>query len=348
MGLTLYREGRSRCIGARAAGASAGWRVAVASVAAFAGPVAAQAVPPPTAITNAFTVPAPGASDHETAKGHGTVSIGYQNTYINGQRFPDVPGGRVPIGGARIQSLSFDLHYFFADRWSVHLGIPFIVGKYSGDRPHCVTTAPPQCRGAVVPAQPHPESAFLDDGSYHGTWQDWIVGAAYHGSVGDYLLTPSITATIPSHRYTFFAQSAPGQGLLKLELALTLAHQFELSNFYYRVRLAHVFAEKTLGQSIDHNKLDLELGYFLSDAWTIKLFATGKKGSGYTGGYDRTTEDWYHHDQRAKHSYANVGAGFDWRLNDKYTLSTTVQRLVWGQYVFDFRYSVDVRLSRDF
>jgi hypothetical protein len=76
MGLTLSREARSRWIGVRAAGASAGWRAAVASVAAFVGPVAAQAVPPPAAITNAFTVPAPGSSDHETAKGHGPLSIG--------------------------------------------------------------------------------------------------------------------------------------------------------------------------------------------------------------------------------------------------------------------------------
>jgi hypothetical protein len=284
---------------------------------------------------------------HLQQRGHGTVSIGYQNTYINGMLAP-VPGGINPIGPVRIQSLSFDLEYFFADRWSVHLGIPYIEGKYSGNRPHCIRTAPPQCQGAVVPTQPHPESAFLDDGTYHGTWQDWTLGVAHHSNIDDYLLTPSITAVIPSHRYTFFAQSAPGQGLRKVEVALDLAHQFELSNLYYRVRLWHVFAEKTLGQSIDHNKAYLELGYFVSDTWTVKAFALGKKGHGYTGSYDRTTEQWYHHDQRAEHNYANLGAGIDWHLNDKYTLATTVQKLVWGQFVFDFKYSVDVRLSRKF
>ena len=109
-----------------------------------------------------------------------------------------------------------------------------------------------------------------------------------------------------------------------------------------------MFAQKTLGQSIDHNKLDLELGYFLNDAWTLKAFATGKKGSGYTGNYDQTTELWYHHDQRAEHNFANVGAGLDYHVNDKYTLSTTVQKLVWGQFVFDFKYSIDFRLVREF
>jgi hypothetical protein len=61
-----------------------------------------------------------------------------------------------------------------------------------------------------------------------------------------------------------------------------------------------------------------------------------------------TTEEWYRHDQRAEHNYATLGAGFDYNLNDKYTVTATVQRLVWGQFVFDFKYSLDVHLIREF
>ena len=283
----------------------------------------------------------------ETAKGHGSVSIGYQNTYIDGMFLP-VPGGKAPIGTVRVQSISLDLNYFFADRWSAEIAIPFVVGRYRGPDPHCITQAPPQCKDAVVPTQPHPESRFLDDGNYHGAWQDWTLGVAYHANVNDYVLSPSVTAYVPSHQYTFFANAAVGQDVPKVELAFDLAHQFELSNVYYRVRAGHVFARKTLGQSIDHNKLDLELGYFLDETWTVKVFGVGKKGDGYTGDYDQTTEEWYRHDQRAPHNYATVGAGVDYHLNDKYILSTTLQRLVWGQFVFDFKYSLDIHLSREF
>jgi len=283
----------------------------------------------------------------ETSKGHGSFSVGYQNTYVNGMFLP-VPGGEAPIGYVRVQSISFDLNYYFADRWSAQLGIPYVEGRYRGPDPHCITQAPPQCKGQVVPAQPHPESRFLDDGSYHGAWQDWTVGLAYHGNIDDYMLTPTVIAYLPSNRYTFFANAAVGQDVPKLELAIDLAHQFELSNLYYRARAGHVFAKKTLGQSIDYNKLDLELGYFLDDTWTVKVFGVGKKGQGYTGDYDQTTEQWYRHDQRAEHNYANLGAGFDYHANDKYIVSATVQRLVWGQFVFDFKYSLDVRLTRQF
>lgn len=324
----------------RPASAVALWAVATLA------PALAQTVPPPAAIGSAFTASTTSDAD-ETAKGHGTVSVGYQHTYINGM-FQPVPGGKIELGSIRVQSMSFNLDYFVADRWSVHLGIPFVESRYRGGFPHCVRTDPPQCRNAVVPLQPHPESKFLDDGKYHGTWQDWHIGLAHHANLNDYLLTPTISVQVPSHRYTFFSQSAPGQGLWKVELAMDVAHQLHMSNLYYRVRFGHVFAEKTLGQSIDHNKLDLELGYFLDDIWTVKAFAVGKKGRGYTGAYDRTTELWYHHDQRAQHNYASLGTGFDYHVNDKYTLSATVQRLVWGQFVFDFKYSIDVRLSRHF
>jgi hypothetical protein len=286
-------------------------------------------------------------TDDGTARGHGTVSIDYQNTFVDGMFLP-VPGGKAPIGTVRIQSVVFGIDYFFANHWSGHVDLPFVYSRYRGDDPHCITTAPPQCQGMVVPIEPHPESAFLDDGHYHGVWQDWHLGLAYHVYFDDYFWSPSITATLPSHRYTFFAQSAPGQYLWKIELAIELAHQLELSNLYYRIRVGHVFAEETLGQSIDHNTLDLEVGKFLSEAWTIKAFAYGKKGNGYTGAYDHTTEAWYHHDQRAPHNYATIGAGFDRHLNERDTVSLTVQRLVWGQFVFDFKYSVDVRLSHDF
>jgi hypothetical protein len=240
------------------------------------------------------------------------------------------------------------VNYFFADGWSAELGIPFVEARFRGPDPHCPTQLPPQCAGQPALSQPHPESRFLDDGYYHGAWQDWTLGLAYHENVNDFLLTPSVTAYLPSHNYTFFANAAVGQDIPKLELAIDLAHQFELTNVYYRVRAGHVFAKKTLGQSIDYNALDLELGYFLDETWTVKVFGVGKKGNGYTGPYDQTTELWYHHDQRAQHNYANVGAGFDYHINDKYTVSTTLQSLVWGQFVFDFKYSLDVHLTREF
>lgn len=288
----------------------------------------------------------------ETAKGHGSISFDYQNTFVNGFRLDN--SLTVPIASVRIRSVSLDLDYYFADRWSVHAGIPFVSNRFTGGAPHCPTTAPPQCAGAPVLTQQHPESQFLDDGQYHGALQDWNLGVSYHTHLGDYYFTPSLTYYRPTHDYTFFANAAVGQHLWQLQPAIELTHQFELSNFYYRVRYGYVFVQKTQNISINHHRVDLELGYFLNDRCSIRAFAIGKKGHGLLAREllpiteNQTNEYWYHHDQTARHDYAAAGLGLDYRLGDKYTLSTSVQKLIWGQTVFNFRYSFDLRLTREF
>ncbi|MFI4969018.1 MAG: hypothetical protein ACHP7D_02350 [Lysobacterales bacterium] len=288
----------------------------------------------------------------ETAKGHGSVSLDYQNTFVNGFRATnDV---MLPIGTVRIDSLLLNLDYYFADRWSLHVGLPFVRNRYTGAAPHCPTTAPPQCQGQPALSPQHPESRFLDDGRYHGTWQDWSVGVAYHTHIGDYYLTPSLTASLPSHDYTFFANAAVGQDLWQVQPAIELAHQFAFSNIYYRIRYGYVFAERTLDTSINHHRLDLELGYFLNDKWSFRAYSIAKKGHGYLAEdllpitQGQTNAYWYHHDQISRHDYAAVGAGSDYRFADHYTLSASAQKLIWGQTVFNFRYSLDVQLTRDF
>jgi len=277
--------------------------------------------------------------------GHGDFGIAYLNHLVNGFRGPD--GNYGPGFSARGQSIALSVDYNITDRWSVHAEIPYIVNRYQGPAPHCPTASPPQCAHMPALATPHPESQFLDDGSYHGTWQDWTLGASYNADFEGYFFTPYVTVYLPSHDYTFFSQAAVGYDLQRVELGAQLAHQFDFTQIYYRVGYGRVFAEKTLGQSIDHNKVDLEMGYFLNEAWTVKLFSTAKKGGGYFGGYDHTTELWYHHDQRAPHNYASMGFGVDYSFN-KYILTTSVQKEIWGQLIFNFKYAFELRLTRSF
>jgi len=278
-------------------------------------------------------------------QGHGDISIAYLNHLVNGFRVSDSDIRK--IGSVRSHAIALSVDYNVTDRWSLHAEIPYIVNRYQGPVPHCPTAAPPQCAHIPALSTPHPESRFLDDGSFHGDWQDWTLGAAYNGEIDGFFLTPYMTVYLPSHDYTFFSQAAVGYRLQRVELGATLAHQFDFTQIYYRVGFGRVFAEETLGQNIDHNKLDLEVGYFLNEAWTVKLFSTAKKGNGYFGVYDPTSELFYHHDQRARHNYASAGFGVDYSFN-KYTLSTSVQREIWGQFIFNFEYAFELRLTRSF
>jgi hypothetical protein len=297
--------------------------------------------------------PSPATEDlGETAKGHGSVSIAYLNTYSNG--FQINTNTTKPLATVRSRGIALDVDYNVTDDLSVHLGIPYIDNRFVKGIPHCPTTAPPQCAGLPALNPQHPESQFLDDGKYHGTWQDFNLGAAWHTHIGNYYITPSITAVIPSHDYTFFANAAVGQRLRQLELAATLAHQFDFSNIYYKLGYAYVLSQRILGHDTGYQRFDAELGYFVNEKLSVRTFTTGRLGDGLaaldllalTDG--QTNAYWYHHDQLAKHSYFGAGLGFDYALGKRYTLTTGIQREVWGETVFNFKYALEMRLTRSF
>jgi hypothetical protein len=302
---------------------------------------------------NTDTALHPDKSDfNESAKGHGSLSVAYLNTYVNGF-FLD-SNTEAPNGAVHSQSIALDLDYYPADKWSVHIGIPFVSNRYQGNLPHCPTTAPPQCANQPALNPPHPESQFLDDGNYHGTWADWRLGASYHTHFGNYYVTPSITASFPSHDYVFFANAAVAQRIWQVEIASTVEHQFDFSNWYYRLGYGYVFAQRVLGKNADYHKFNAELGYFFNDKLSLRAFTIGRIGNGYsaaelvplTDGF--TNNEWYHHDQTTEHSYFGVGVGVDCQIGDRYTWSTAVQRTVWGESVFDFKYAFETRLTRSF
>jgi len=292
-----------------------------------------------------------GEDAQESARGHGSISAAYLSTYVDGFNLDSHT--EVHPGIFHSQGVALDVDYNVSDDWSVHVGLPYFDNRYNGV-PHCPTTAPPQCASVPALNPQHPESAFHDDNRYHGSWQDWDLGVAWHTHISDYYLTPSLTAILPSHDYPFFTNAAVGQRLRQLQIAATLAHQFDFSNIYYKVGYAYVLSQHVLGVDTGYQRYDLELGYFVNEKLSLRAFLSGRDGFGLsatelgplTAG--QTNAYWYHHDQLAKHSYYGAGAGVDYALGDRYTLSAGLQHALWGDTVFAFKYALETRLTRSF
>ncbi|MGH8121971.1 MAG: hypothetical protein ACREPT_04295, partial [Rudaea sp.] len=140
-------------------------------------------------------------SQKGAAQGQGSVSIGFFDTAING--FFLRSNFKLPLGVVHILGTGFDASYNVSNDWTIYGGVRYFTGRNNSPGPflNCPTTAPPQCAGDPPLTPQHPESPFLDDGSYHGAWQDWNLGVAYHANIGNYSITPSVTATIPTHDY---------------------------------------------------------------------------------------------------------------------------------------------------
>jgi len=289
---------------------------------------------------------------HASAAGHGSISVAYLNSYVNG--FWLDSNTRVPNGAVRSRGVSFDVDYNIADDWSIHAGIPYLDNRYTGTAPHCPTTAPLQCAGIAALNPQHPESQFIDDGRYHGALQDFNLGVAWHTHIADYYITPSATAVIPSHDYVFFDNAAVGQRLHQLLLSVTLAHQFELTNFYYKLGFGYALSQHVLGIDTGYQRLDGELGWFINEKFSVRAFLTGRIGSGLSALQVGPLTDgmsnayWYHHDQISEHTYGGAGLGFDYDVGDRYTLSAGIQREFFGETVFDFKYALEVRLTKSF
>ncbi len=288
----------------------------------------------------------------QSAQGHGSISVAYINSYING--FWVDSNTKIPNGAVRSRGVSFDLDYYVSDTWSVHVGIPFLDNRYTGAAPHCPTSTPPQCANIPALDPAHPESQFIDDGRYHGTWQDFNLGAAWHTSINDYFITPAITLTIPSHDYVFFDNAAVGQRLRQLMFSATLAHQFEFTNLYYKVGYGYAFSQHVLGYDTGYQRFDGEFGWFINEKFSVRTFLTGRVGNGVSAPELLPLTDgqsnalWYHHDQISEHTYFGAGLGFDYDIGNRYTLSTGIQREFLGETVFDFKYALEARLTKQF
>src|SRR5262249_2089456 len=166
---------------------------------------------------------------------------------------------------------------------------------------------------------------FVDDGNYHGTWQDITLGASRRFDLNGYIFTPSATAIIPSHDYPFFGLATVGQRLHQLVLGATLAHQLDFTNFYYKLDYGYAFSQHVLGVNTGYQRYDGELGWFVNEKFSVRGFLTGRSGFGLTArGAPPPGFDPYFKAQTAQHDYRALGFGFDYDFGNRYLLSSSV------------------------
>ena len=281
--------------------------------------------------------PGDGLADGQS---HGTITVGYQFQHTKGLILDngDIPG--TTTTDAHILFVAVD--YMLDDRWEVHAELPFIDKRSSGG---------PGAHDPSILTVPHPEAEFLDDGNYHGAWQDWVLGVSYHANWGRLQVEPHLVAQIPSHDYSHFANAAIGQNLWRLKLGADFTHRLQSSNFYYRFGYSYEVWEKVLGTTLNKHHFRASAGRFFSPQFTGWVFANARIGQGLNTtevGSDRTSELWYQHDRLSEHDFVIAGIGSSYRINDKYSISVTGGRMVWGRNVHDLKYAYDVALSRGF
>lgn len=284
-----------------------------------------------------------------SAAGHGRISVGFQAAHTEGL----VNHAGYQFGrdlATDVRNINLGIDYWLGEDWSVHASLPFISKRALRD---------PGRHDQKRLIVPHPESTYIDDGLYHGAWQDWSLGVTYHAALGAFEVTPHAYFTYPSHDYIFFASAPVGQGLKKLRVGADLSQRLGRSNFHYSAGYSYEFVEQVRDGPVrdvntDNQYLRLSAWYDFSPQLSARVFANRRTGNGLTNAdmnrLDRAqrTEWWYQHDRLLQYNYAIAGLGSNWRFNELWSVSASAATMIWVRVNHDLKYAYELQLLRNF
>lgn len=255
-------------------------------------------------------------------KGTTTVGVSYQYMEI---RKHLAPPAEVDIGHVTSHAAVLDLRYSAGDRLAFSASVPYVSARYVGP-------------------DPHPFSD-LDNGHYHGGWQDYRFEAQYQIGGHPYVISPFIGATLPMHDYAYFAHSARGRDLREESVGFYAGVGDLLSHFrrcgcptgtYLESRVGYSFVEPVIGIRHDHLNADVDAGYFINDRLGVRALASYN----YTFGGIPFDLRWYgnvedprflHHDQIVAERHLNAGAGANYVISDRVDLFASALHMMWGR-----------------
>ena len=257
-------------------------------------------------------------------KGEASFSFGYGNVFVNKHYLggADNPGDNVEsdYGHIRSQSFGIGLTYGVTNRLAVSVGIPFIVTKYYG-----------------TPGQNFfPHTIPIDDGNYHGTFQDYKIDLSYQAFNGPIAVAPFVSAIIPSHSYTSFAHAAPGRDLYEYLLGASFGGRLDrlLPGSYVELTYSYAFVERVMNIHHDRSDAFLELGYFLTPSLSLRGIGTGSYthgGISFLSPQTTPPELFPIHDRIDKSSGISLGGGLSYTLTGATTLNVSYLTQVQGR-----------------
>ena len=291
-------------------------------------------------------------------QGEGWISLGYGNTYATKHYFGVIDPGEIDGGHMRGESIGLQLGYGVTDHFTLSIGIPFVINQYlcapEAERNEYNCSRHPDPR---VPFDPD-HYRGIDDGQYHGTFQDFRVNVAYQLVSGEVSVAPFATAVIPSHPYVYFAHSAPGKDLRQYLLGFSAGSNLErvLPGSYFQVTYDYAFVEPVFGINLDRSDFGVEIGYFLSfltPSLGVRFLGAGfytHGGLAFHGPLDLNpgSELFLHHDQIGKQRSVNLGGGFSYLLTGSTEVYVTYLRSVYGRDVIKMDQGLSFGVSWNF
>jgi hypothetical protein len=257
------------------------------------------------------------------AAGDGSVSIDYQSF--------DSPGhlnlhGQKIGGGTQSHTVLFEVEYGITDRIALTVGLPYITAKYTGEGPAC-----PACLAS--PFDFH--ISHLDDGAYHGTVQDFRTALRYNLVKKAILLTPSLTAVIPSHHYENEGEAAVGRRFFECQLGMNAGRDMAplLPRAYAQGRYSYALVPRDLGVPLNRSNIILEIGYSATSTVSVRGLSTWQRTHGGLPGFPAFSASEpliQNHDRLLRDNNWRAGGGLVYSPRESAEISATVITVVSG------------------
>ena len=250
-------------------------------------------------------------------KGGGALSLTLGHYAFDGHFAAD--GRREPFGGTRSKSVWLEGTYAVADRVAISAGLPFVATKLTGRFPEGVPLGP------------------LDDGDYHGDFQDFRFEVAFNAVAGDFAVTPFVGLGVPSHEYEYVGEAVPGKNLDEAFVGVAAGRSLSplLPKGYLHARYSYAFVERVDPEvgTLNRSNLDTEVGYEVASRLLLRVLARWQVTH---GGLD--LEDMRHHpdffrthDRAARTNHFHLGTGAAFSLGPSWDVFAIFVKTLSGE-----------------
>ncbi len=254
--------------------------------------------------------------------GRGSLFLGYEYAQarwtlmpndVTGKAFATYtggPGNKLFEGDHYGHFQTADLDYGIRKGLAVTAHLAYVASEYTGRSKH---------------RDQYGRLVLVDDGNYHGSLQDAEVGVHQTVLTMPFVATPFVAYLFPLQPYADFGHGAVGHHLREVRLGAALARDLRpfLPDAYGQVTYGYSAVERQDDHSIHRNRVDMELGYFVTSALSLKGAASWVRSSGGVEWYRTSTEFLQHrlmHDALANERSWRVGGGAGYALTPRYNL----------------------------
>lgn len=254
-------------------------------------------------------------------------------------------------GELRTQGVYFDFTYSFTDKFAVSASIPYFAKRYNP--PHGQDPFAPYSGRHLFPDGTVP----LDDGHYHGSFQDVGLRLRYNLTARPFMITPYVEFNTPSNDYLFFSHAATGTHVRSLGLGVYLGGALDriIPNAYIQGRYGYTFDQEILDISRHRNVLDVEFGYFITPsvrAFTIFAGEITKGGLNIPGdiGLPDAAKNplYFHHGQITRSNYLNWGLGGQYSFNERVDFFGLISHMITARNLHNLAYGITFGFSWGF